>query len=375
MDHWQGEWQDRHQNVLLHTATDTNGHSWIAIAADRLSTSGDSYIDFELLQNPLVRTNNGVFLSAGPHGGRTTNDLLLSLAFTGGGSVADFFVWQWQPNGSGGFAYVDVTASLSAGHVFVALNTNNIFVPYGAFGTTNYAPNAFAEAALDLTGLLGSFDPCLSLGFKTLMIKTKSSQSSSASINDLMDPIQLNLRFGPSADAGPDQTRCTEGDSTVFPLNGVATPGFQPIVSTTWSVVSGTATIDSPSSLTTSAHVSSATATLRLTVIQANGCTETDDVVLTVAPLPACSITGPSSVCPQSSRPFSAPAGMSSYSWSVTGNAYISGPTNQQSVSILSGSVCSQTFSLVLNVTSNSCSSACTTDVMVNDTTPPSLVC
>src|SRR5438876_7654453 len=92
------------------------------------------------------------------------------------------------------------------------------------------------------------------------MIKTKSSQSSSASINDLMDPIQLNLRFGPSADAGPDQTRCTEGDSTVFPLNGVATPGFQPIVSTTWSVVSGTAAIDSPSSLTTSAHVSSAAA-------------------------------------------------------------------------------------------------------------------
>ena len=59
-------------NVLLHTATDTDGHSWIAIAADRLSTSGDSYIDFELLQNPLVRTNNGGFLSSGPHGGRTT---------------------------------------------------------------------------------------------------------------------------------------------------------------------------------------------------------------------------------------------------------------------------------------------------------------
>src|SRR2546423_100193 len=38
-------------NVLLHTATDANGHSWIAIAADRLSTSGDAYIDFEFLQN------------------------------------------------------------------------------------------------------------------------------------------------------------------------------------------------------------------------------------------------------------------------------------------------------------------------------------
>src|SRR5881628_2390434 len=36
-------------NVLLHTAIDANGHSWIAIAADRMSTSGDSYIDFEFL--------------------------------------------------------------------------------------------------------------------------------------------------------------------------------------------------------------------------------------------------------------------------------------------------------------------------------------
>src|SRR6266540_4213624 len=362
-------------NVLLHTATDANDHSWIAIAADRLSTSGDSYIDFEFLQNTLVRTNNGAFLSAGPHGGRTTNDLLLSLAFTSGGSVADFFAWRWQPNGSGGFAYVDVTASLPVGRAFVALNTADSFVPYGAFGSTNYAPNAFAEAALDLTALLGNFDPCLTFGVKTLMVKTKTSQSSSASIEDLMDPIQLTLRIGPSADAGPDQTRCREGDSTLFALSVAAGAGLQPIVSTTWSVVSGTATIDSTNSLTTSAHVSSATATLRLTVLQANGCTETDDIVLTVASAPACSITGPSSVCPQSTRQFSGPAGMNSYSWSATGNAAIFGPTNQQTVSILAGNVCGEDFSLFLNVISNLCSSACTREVMVNDTTAPSLAC
>src|SRR5438876_4691802 len=145
-------------NALLHVATDTDGHSWIAIAADRLSTSGDSYIDFEFLQNTLVRTNNGGFHTAAPNDGRTTNDLLLSLAFTSGGSTADFFAWQWRPNGSGGFAYVDVTTNLPASRVFVALNTSDSFVPYRAFGSTNYAPNAFAEAALDLTALLGNFD-------------------------------------------------------------------------------------------------------------------------------------------------------------------------------------------------------------------------
>src|SRR5262245_4170826 len=236
-------------NVLLHTTTDSDGHSWIAIAADRESTSGDSYIDFELLQNTLTRTGSGGgggFTSAGPHGGRTTNDLLLSLAFTSGGSVADFFAWRWVSNGSGGYEYVDVTANLPVGRVFVALNTANAFVPYKAFNSTNYAPNAFVEAAIDLTALMGNFDPCLSLGVKTLMVKTKTSQSSSASISDLLDPIQLTLQIGPSADAGPNQTRCSEGDSTSFSLNGSAAPGLQPIVSTTWSVVSGTATIDSP---------------------------------------------------------------------------------------------------------------------------------
>src|SRR5206468_5965399 len=119
-------------NVLMHIGTDTNGHTWTIVAADRASTSGDSYIDFEFLQNALTKSNNGAFVSAGPQGGRTTNDLLLSLAFTSGGSVADFLAFRWQPNGSGGYAYVDVTAALPVGRVFAALNSNTVAVPYGA---------------------------------------------------------------------------------------------------------------------------------------------------------------------------------------------------------------------------------------------------
>src|SRR5580765_248860 len=71
-------------NALLHVATDGLGHIWAVVSCDRLSVSGDSYIDFEFLQNTLSRAANGSFVSTGPHGGRTTNDLLLSLAFTGG---------------------------------------------------------------------------------------------------------------------------------------------------------------------------------------------------------------------------------------------------------------------------------------------------
>ena len=107
--------------MLFHVTTDADGHTWVIVAADRLSTSGDSYIDFEFLQNPLTRNSNGTFSSAGLNGGRTTNDLVLSLAFTDGGSVADFFAYRWTRSGSG-FAYVDATAALPAGRVFVAAN-------------------------------------------------------------------------------------------------------------------------------------------------------------------------------------------------------------------------------------------------------------
>ena len=112
------------------------------------------------------------------------------------------------------------------------------------------------------------------------------------------------------SNAGPDQTRCTEGAETLFALNGSAANGIQPIASTTWSVVSGDAIIESPGSPVTTARVSSATATLRLTAVQINGCTKSDDVILSVQQPPVCSITGVTSTCPRATNTFTAPAGM-----------------------------------------------------------------
>jgi hypothetical protein len=362
-------------NVLVHIAADTSNHIWVIIAADRASTSGDSYIDFEFLQNTLTRNANGTFTSAGTNGGRTTGDLLLSLAFSGGGSTADFFAWRWLTNGSGGFAYADVTGSLPQGRVFVALNSNNIAVPYGAFGSTNYAPNAFAEAAVDLTALLATFDQCSSFGFKTIMVKTKSSQSSSSTISDFIDPIQYKLKIGPSSNPGTNQALCTQGLTTDFPLQGTATGGLYPVSSTLWTVVAGIASVDDPASLATTAHVSSASATLRLTVTESNGCSETNDVVLSVNPLPACSITGTTQACPNSLQQFSAPAGMGGYLWAVSGSGVISGATNAQTVTVQAGLACSTNYTLTLMTVSNGCVSICSDEVVVNDTVPPVISC
>ena len=66
---------------------------------------------------------------------------------------------------------------------------------------------------------------------------------------------------------------------------------------------------------------------------------------------------------------------MSAYSWSISGNGSIVGSTNSQNVSVAAGGNCDATFTLSLNVVSNGCVSSCSTEVLVNDTTLPSLVC
>src|SRR6185503_17494079 len=205
---------------MLHISQDTNGHIWAIVAGDRLSDNGSAYIDFEFLQVALSVNTNGSFTSAGPNCGRTVNDFLLTVAFTGGGSTADFFVQRWRATNSQpcGFDYVD--EALPTNKVFAAVNTTTLSVPYGAFGGTTYAPNLFAEAAVDLTALISGFDPCLSIGVKTVLIKTKTSASADAAIKDFVNPIQVSLRIGPTSDAGPDLTKCTEGATTSFTMNG-----------------------------------------------------------------------------------------------------------------------------------------------------------
>jgi len=362
-------------NALLHLTSDTNGHIWVVVAADRYSTAGSSYIDFEFLQSVLTTNANSTFTSGGTNGGRTVGDLLFSLAFVGGGSIAEFLPYRWQTNGAGGFDYADATAMLPAGRFFMGVNTNTISVPYGAFGQTSYAPNAFAEAAIDLTALLGNFDQCATFGFKTIMIKTKSSTSDTSSIEDFITPFQYTLRIGPDAQAGPDQVRCTEGVETVFPLTGTAGSGLSSVVSTTWSVLNGNVTIDETNSLVTTAHVSSASATLRLTVVQANGCTQTDDIVLSVQQPPVCAITGVTNTCPRTTNTFTAPVGMTSYAWSVSGGAFISGAPNQQTVKVVASSTCGTNYTLALNLVSNVCATSCSQDVAVIDMGAPVLVC
>ncbi len=113
-----------------------------------------------------------------------------------------------------------------------------------------------------------------------------------------------------------------------------------------------------------------------VTVIDSTGtshCSVQASGALTLKALPACAINGANTVCPNSTNSYSAPAGMSSYTWSVSGAATIDGAANAQSVSVVAAAGCNTNFSLSLNVTSNGCSSACSTNINVIDTTAPAI--
>ncbi|MCI0743799.1 MAG: HYR domain-containing protein, partial [Verrucomicrobia subdivision 3 bacterium] len=360
-------------HALIHFARDSSNNLWAVIAGDRSSPNGNAYIDFEFLQNPLTLTTNvdgtsGGFSSAGAQGGRTVNDFILTVAFEGGGSTPNFLVKRWEVVGAG-YDYVDYAPS--NGTVYAAVNSGSIPVPYGAFGNTTYAANLFVEGAVNLTALLGSFDSCLSLGVKTIFVKTKLSQANNAALGDFVTPLQVNLTLG-VADAGPDQTKCSEGVSTSFTVNGSATPSpGDSVTSVLWSVLSGTASIASPNTTNTSVSVTSSSATLSFTVMTANGCTTSNTVDLIVIPPPACMITGPSEAAGGDTIMFSGPAEVSGYTWTAAydgGTPVVIGGNASNITFTASNVVGTLTVSLI-TTNAAGCTNVCSTEVEINPPT------
>ncbi len=129
--------------------TDTLGNIWFTGSSDRKKTNGNTYMDFELLQNPVYKNTDGTFTSMGPDGGRTIGDLVLSVTYTNGGTLPQMFVYQWNDTGQGAFDYVLVNQT--AGTTFLATNEESaILVPYGAYGTNMYEESAFTEISCNL---------------------------------------------------------------------------------------------------------------------------------------------------------------------------------------------------------------------------------
>jgi len=185
-------------NGLLHISNDGTGDLWVTMAADRASNEGDTYLDFEFLQNTLTVNNDGSFTSNGTEGGRTVGDLQITIALFNNRKQPEIYARRWQKIDLGtteaeaaqAFDWVELV--LSTKSTFVAANNRSTTpVSFGAFGSMTYPVNTFGEAAVNIHDLIAKYGSCLNL--KTLLIKSKTSELPTAALMDFLDPIQLNL--------------------------------------------------------------------------------------------------------------------------------------------------------------------------------------
>jgi hypothetical protein len=307
----------------------SDGHVWVAMAGDRLGTTGTSYIDFEFLQNTLAKNANGTFTSAGPNGGRTAGDLLITVEYNNGGSVPSVLVYKWQLSG-GVYTYVSYTPP--PGTVYAGQNSSAtaIPMPFNVFGTTAYQQWQFAECAVDLNALITGLNTCI--GVKTVMIKTKSSSALSANLDDFLDPIQLNLGTKPTVSA-TGGILCSGGSRTVTASTSFGVGPF----TYAWTVPSGQAA---------PGNVASFNATVAgnysVLVTGANACVSdaTATTVIASTLSTSATVTGTSVSCRGGSNgtaSASPTGGLSpyTYAWTTTGGVIPSGQSTSANLTNL----------------------------------------
>ena len=192
-------------NGVFHAAGDnaTPSNQWVFIGGDRLDVAGTSYIDFQFLQGTIT-TNASTFTGSGPCGGRTVNDINISMEYNNGGTAPKVVIYRWVPTNDAGTAGIwDSTGSALITDAYAKTNLVTVDVPLGGFAGINgvdvnsYQPFAFVEAGINVTQLVSALGGnCAGLSIKTLWITTKASSSSTAALKDYMAPISIDLNFG-----------------------------------------------------------------------------------------------------------------------------------------------------------------------------------
>src|SRR6186713_113581 len=192
-------------NGVFHASGDnaTPSNQWVFIGGDRLDVAGTSYIDFQFLQGTIT-TNASTFTGSGTCGGRTIDDINISMEYNNGGTAPKVVIYRWVPTNDAGTAGTwDSTGSSLITDAYAKTNLVTVDVPIGGFAGINgvdvnsYQPFAFVEAGINVTQLVSALGGnCAGLNIKTLWITTKASSSSTAALKDYMAPISLDLNFG-----------------------------------------------------------------------------------------------------------------------------------------------------------------------------------
>ena len=159
------------------------------------------------------------------------------------------------------------------------------------------------------------------------------------------DNAVVTINALPPADAGNNQAMCI-GNSATLAASGGISYIWSPAVDLNNSIINGP--IASPT----------VTTTYQVTVLDNNGCSATDNMVLTVHPLPPASAGNNIAICSGYTSTLSASGGVS-YLWSPASslsNANISNPvasptiTTTYSVTVTDNNSCSATNSMVLSI-------------------------
>src|SRR5204863_9985747 len=98
--------------------------------------------------------------------------------------------------------------------------------------------------------------------------------------------------------------------------------------------------------------------------------------VITVNPVPTCSISGENNVCPNSNGhtyTVSSSLTNSTFGWSISGNGSIVGATNGSAITV--DAAASGSFTLTVTVSNTGCTNSCQQTVAVSDSTPPNAFC
>ncbi|MFV5695701.1 T9SS type A sorting domain-containing protein [Flavobacterium sp. LB3P122] len=347
-------------NALYHVSRDGGNNQWIFISGDRLSTNGTSYIDFELLQGSIVQNANGTFtgtpVATKPNGGgRTENDVIISMEYTNGGSKPNVFIYQWKGSGNNwSYQQVPSSAALLA-NAFAETNRtgSETNLPYSAFGSTTYQQFAFVEAAVNvtyLTNILGGTS-CSNLNIKTLWVKTKASASSTAALKDFITPIPVDLVFG-STDIDPIAAKCAS-DNTAYLLSATPPGG----------VFSGPGLSHTGGSYYFTPSNAGGAGTKTITYVTTDGsCTTTEPIMVNTLPTATASNNGP--VCADTTTITLNETGGDAVSWSWVsdGSATITNPTDQSPMA--TGFINGEKFTVTVTNT-NGCTSTANTTITV----------
>lgn len=159
---------------------------------------------------------------------------------------------------------------------------------------------------------------------------------------------------GPSCFIAGPSASCSNTTATFQSLSNFG------IASYTWSVSGNASIVGSNTGSSVSISVgASGSYTVSLSLTNNDNCTSSCSQTVNIVTPPTCAIGAPTLVCGNSGdNVFTAPAGMSSYSWSITGSGTIQGSSTGSSVSVAAGATGMFTLGLTI-VNASGCSSTC----------------